>query len=53
MRTDPLEAKDRNGQCQGPRTQFFEIIVSKFATIFKRESAEELHFVKFLMSFRK
>ena len=32
-RTDPLEAKDRNGEGQGPRAQFFLIMVGKFPII--------------------
>ena len=39
LRTDPLEANDRNGRGQGPRTQFFWSMIGKFSMIIKRESA--------------
>ena len=42
LRTDTLKAKDMNGQ--GMRTQFFQIMVSKFSIIFERKSAYDIAF---------
>ena len=54
-RTDSFEAKDRNarGKGQGPRTQFFYIMVGKFSIIFCEKVFKILHFVKFLMIIQK
>ena len=40
-RTDPLVAKDRNGQGQGPRTQIFYFMLGTFSIFVERESAQD------------